>query len=189
MLRTAIDQRGIQTINRDAKTTGGIKSFSFSDSSVLKWTLNRSEQARNTAELLSLAGMKSSLDMYKPLRPSQILRSEETVKNVVSVLSNEHINPFCSYLDKDQLFNLSSGAPINDSSAVEQILNIRKVGKDHYNEFKKNRLSSKLVKFHDPIKRNDLPLFSSTNKSVQIKQNTRTKTVEINRNIVGTLPA
>ena len=186
MLCTAIDQRGEQTINRDAKTTGGIKSFSFSDSSVLKWTLNRSEQVRNTTELLSLAGMKSSFDMYKLLRPSQILRSEEMVKNVVSVLNNEYINPFGSDLDKDQLFNLSSGAPINDSNAVEQILNIRKVGKDNYNVFKKNRLSSKLVKFHDPIKRNDLPLFSSTNKSVQIKQNTRTKTVEINRNIVGT---
>ena len=47
MLRTAIDQRGDQAINRDAKTTGGIKSFSFSDSSVLKWTLNRSEQEHN----------------------------------------------------------------------------------------------------------------------------------------------
>ena len=82
-------------------------------------------------------------------------RSEEMVKNVVSVLSNEYINPFGSDLDKDQLFNLSSSAPIDDSNAVEQILNIRKVGKDNFSEFKKNRLSSKLVKFRDPIKRND----------------------------------
>ena len=96
-----------------------------------------------------------SFDMYKPLRTSQILRSEEMVKNVVSVLSNEYINPFGSDLDKDQLFNLSSSAPIDDSNAVEQILNIRKVGKDNFSEFKKNRLSSKLVKFRDPIKRND----------------------------------
>ena len=100
--------------------------------------------------------MKSSLDMYKPLRPSQILRSEEMVKNVVSILSDEYINPFGSDSDKYQLFNLSLS----------------------------DRLLRKLVKFHDPIKRNDLPLFSSTNKSVQMKQNTRTKTVEINRNIV-----
>ena len=128
-------------------------------------TLNHSEQARNTTELLSLACMKSSFDMYKPLRPSQILRSEEMVKNIVSVLSNEYINPFGSDLDKDQFFNLSSCAPFNDNNAVEQILNIRKVLKDNYNEFKKNHLSSKLVKFHDLIKRNDLPLFSSTNKS------------------------
>ena len=37
--------------------------------------------------------------------------------------------------------------------------------------------------------RYDSPLFSSTNEFVQIKQNTRTQTVEINRNIVGTLVA
>ena len=88
------------------------------------------------------------------------------VKIAVSVLSNKYVNPFGSELDKDQLFNVSSGAPINDSIAVEQIWNIRKVRKDNYNELKKNRLSSRLVRFHDPIKRNDLPLFSSTNKSV-----------------------
>ena len=85
------------------------------------------------------------------------------------------------------MFDLTSGATINDSNA--EILNIRKVGKDNYNEFKKNNLSSKLEKFQDTIERNDLPLFSSANKSVQIKQNTRTKAVEINRNIVGTLLA
>ena len=67
--------------------------------------------------------MKSSLDMYKPLRPLQILRSEEIVKNVVSILSNEYINPFGSDLDKYQLFNLTSG----------------------------DRLLRKLVRFHDPI--------------------------------------
>ena len=44
--------------------------------------------------------MKSSLDMYKPLHPSQILRSEEMDKNVVSILSNEYINPFGSDLEK-----------------------------------------------------------------------------------------
>ena len=137
MLLAAIDQRGEETVNRDAKTTGGIKNSSFSDSSVLKWKLNRSEQARNTTELLSLADMKSSFGMYNPLRPSQILRSEKMVKNVVSLLNNKYINPFDSDLDKDQLFNLSLGAPINDINAVEQILNIRKVGKDNYNEFRK----------------------------------------------------
>ena len=35
-LRTAIDQRGEQTINRDAKTSGGVKAFATDSSSVLK---------------------------------------------------------------------------------------------------------------------------------------------------------
>ena len=91
MLRTAIDQRGKQTINRDAKTTGGIKSFSFNDFSVLKWTLNRSKKARNTTDLLSLAGIKSSLDMYKSLRPSQILKSEEWSKTLSACCISTHL--------------------------------------------------------------------------------------------------
>ena len=40
-LRTAIDKRGEQTLNKDAKSTGGIRSFASSSESVTKWTLNR----------------------------------------------------------------------------------------------------------------------------------------------------
>ena len=187
-LRTAIDQRGEQSINQDTKTTGGIESFAVDNTSVLKWTLNRSEQARNTAVLLSMAGMKSASDIYKPLRPSQILKSEVMVTNVVNVLS-ECINPFDSGLDKDYLFSLSSGVPLQDKEAVERILSLREVGEENYNDFKRDRLLRKKIKFHHPIKRNELSLFSNTNKSIKIKTSTKTKVVEFNRNIVGTLLA
>ena len=40
-LRTAVDQRGEQTINRDGKTSGSIRNVTSSSSSVLKWCLNR----------------------------------------------------------------------------------------------------------------------------------------------------
>ena len=45
-LRVAIDQRGEQTLNRDVKTTGGIKSFTTDGNAISKWTLNRAEQAK-----------------------------------------------------------------------------------------------------------------------------------------------
>ena len=92
--------------------------------------MNRSEQARNTAELLSMAGMQSASDIYKPLRPSQILKSEVMVTNVVNVLSSEYINPFDSGLDKDYLVSLSSGVSLQDKEAVERILSLRKVGEE-----------------------------------------------------------
>ena len=53
--RRAIDQRGEQTINRDAKTLGGTKSFAADSSAILKWTLSRAEQAENTKALLDFA--------------------------------------------------------------------------------------------------------------------------------------
>ena len=49
-MRTALDQWGKQTINRDAKISRGIKAFSTNSSSVLKWCLNKSEQSTNTKQ-------------------------------------------------------------------------------------------------------------------------------------------
>ena len=41
-LRTAVDQRGDQTVNKDPKTVGGIKGFSGDNNAVTKGTLGRS---------------------------------------------------------------------------------------------------------------------------------------------------
>ena len=38
--RTTVDHRGKQTINRDGKTSGGVRNVASSSSSVLKWCLN-----------------------------------------------------------------------------------------------------------------------------------------------------
>ena len=65
-LRVPVDQSGEQTLNRDAKTTGGIKYFAADSSAVLKWTLNCSEQAKNTGALLNLTDMNNPGSIYKP---------------------------------------------------------------------------------------------------------------------------
>ena len=62
------------------------------------------------------------------------------VMNVVNVLSSEYINLFDSGLDKDYLVSLSSGVPLQDKEAVEQILSLRKVGNEDYNDFKRDHL-------------------------------------------------
>ena len=56
-LRTAVDQRGEQTLNCDAKTSGGITNFAGNIDAVTKWTLNRSAQAEVTGELKRVAGI------------------------------------------------------------------------------------------------------------------------------------
>ena len=67
-LRTSIDQRGEQTINRDAKTSGGVKAFNTKEESVLKWCLNQSELAKNTKALEDLCGLGIGTGIYKPTR-------------------------------------------------------------------------------------------------------------------------
>ena len=102
-LRVAVDQRGGQTLNRDAKTTGGIKYFASGSSFISKWTLNRADQAKSIDALPKLADLNLTGNTYKALRPSQILKSEKLVSSVVHVLKEEYINPFDAHLDKDAL--------------------------------------------------------------------------------------
>ena len=101
-LRTAVDQRGEQTINRDAKVEGGIKSFSTDDKSILKWTLNRAHQAENTASLRAFPNAEPEGDTYKQVRPSHILSNEHAevkVQKLVDVMTkffqtaSQHIKP------------------------------------------------------------------------------------------------
>ena len=60
--RTAINQRGEQTINRDAKVAGGIKYFASHTNSILKWTLNSAAQARNKKILYDLTDINRTDD-------------------------------------------------------------------------------------------------------------------------------
>ena len=137
--RTAIDQRGEESINRDAKTAGRINKFYSSESSILKWTLNRPHQSANTSELKSMTGINQQNFVYKSLRPNEIIKSEKKVRRIVKVLQEEYISPFSGELDKSQLYNLSSGIPVPEDLA-EMILRTTEDGHNEYSSFLENRL-------------------------------------------------
>ena len=105
-----------------------ITGFASDPSSVLKWCLNRPHQAKHFNELINFTGLLSSQESYKPLRNSEIIKSGENVTNVIHVLNNEYLNPFDVALDKDELFNLSSGFAKEDD--LKKLLNIWQTGND-----------------------------------------------------------
>lgn len=111
-LRTVIDQRGEQTINRDSKVAGGIKALSADEKSILKWTLNRASQAENTSNFRTFSNTEPLGDVYKQVRPSSILTSEKRMQKLVHVMTSEYISPFDLSLSSDELYNLSSGTPV-----------------------------------------------------------------------------
>ena len=88
------------------------------EKSVLKWCLNRSEQASNTRALLDLCGAGVFNDQYKPCRHSQIILSENLVGSAMNVLINECLNPFDESVDPNYLFNLSSREPVPNDLAT-----------------------------------------------------------------------
>ena len=89
---------------------------------MLKWCLNQPHQAKHFNELMNFTGLLSSQDSYKPLRNSEIIKSEENLANVIHVLNNEYLNPFDVALDKGNLFNLSSWVAKEDD--LEKLLYI-----------------------------------------------------------------
>ena len=93
-LRTAVDQRGEQSLNKDAKTVGGVRRFSVDNNAVTKWTMGRADQVRNLNSSLQMCNIKQQYDEYKHTRPAQILQSELRTSNVLAVLENDHINSF-----------------------------------------------------------------------------------------------
>ncbi|CAB4006805.1 Hypothetical predicted protein [Paramuricea clavata] len=187
--RTATDQRGEQTINRDAKTAGpGIKSFANDSNAILKWTLNCSEEAQNKAKLFEMAGMSLSNEVYKSLRPSEILKSESYTTNVFNTLNKEYLNPFDAELHTSFLYNLSSGTQI-EVDISEEILNNRIEGEALFEIFISGRILKKEILFLDPIKKRKLILFKASSKKVSLTRSTVVKTVEVNRDILGTILA
>ena len=187
-LRTAIDQRGEQTLNRDAKVSGGITAFAVDEASVSKWTLNRSSLAEITNELKQFAGVNSSDEVYKHSRPAEIVKSNKSTNAVVSVLTNEYIDPFDKELDPSKLYNLSSGIPVSDEVA-DGILQILTNGETQFDLFVSQRLTSDATKFFKEIHRIKIQLFSHTGKKVEVVVNGKSKLIEANSNIISKLLA
>ena len=136
---------------------------------MLKWCLNRADQSRNVKLMKEMAGATTKNVVYKSLRPSQILGSEKMVTCVIEVLSEEYLNPFSVSLDEN-LYNLSSGVPVEDELANE-ILCTEQKGSEIYGCLANEILLAGGTKnFHDPLPRNRVYSFKSTSKNILIKK-------------------
>ena len=104
---------------------------------MLKWCLNRADQSRNFKLMKEMTGATTKYVVCKSVRPSQILDSEKMVTCVIDVLS-EYLNAFSVSLDEN-LYNLSSGVPVEDELANE-ILCTEQKGSEIYGCFANERL-------------------------------------------------
>ena len=92
-----------------------------------------------------LANVNTFEEGYNSNRPSSIIKTENYVQKVINVLTDEYINPFASSLDKEYLYNLSSGLPV-ESEIATGILRIKETGEEQYHTFIDNRIITTEVK-------------------------------------------
>ena len=117
----------------------GITGFAVDEASVSKWTMNRSSIAEITKQLKEFAEARCSDKVYKPTRPTEIVRSNDLTSAITNVLTNEYINPFDKDIDPNKLCNLCSGIPVSDFIA-DRILEALENGDFEIKKFVKQRL-------------------------------------------------
>jgi len=85
--RNAIDITIEQTINRSAKTPGGIIGFSHNPTAYYRLCLTRSKRAEYVEAALDGADLTgNSTDIHKCNRPSEIIKSSSDVSHVVTAV-------------------------------------------------------------------------------------------------------
>ena len=184
----AIDLAGEQSYMRNAKTSGGIKSFQTRQCTVLKWVRNRAQQTRFVEELKEIAGIeKTTQNLRKCLRPSEIIKSNSIVERFIVTMKLQFTHPFHASFEKEKLYNLVSGRPVSEDIS-SSLLSVMVVGPMLYSEFRKRLTSEESkLKFFDPITRNKLLTFK--NSILKIKIVSKDKIIKIERDILAILLA
>jgi len=114
--RNSIDITIEQTINRSAKTPGGVIGFSRNVSAYYRWCLTRHKRATYVDATFDRAFDLSSAenDAHKTTRKSEMTKNNAEVNNIIASFG-QFINPF--RMDSHQqnfLFSLSSGKPATE---------------------------------------------------------------------------
>jgi len=184
--RNAVDITIEQTINRSAKTRGGIVGFSRNTSAYYRWCLTRHCRATYLEATLDRADMTSnSHDSHKSIRPSQVRRSESEVQNIQAAFQ-QFSSPLSYKDDGDVLYCLSSGRPASDAVSRD-LMRYTQVGETAAQEFIQTRLVDKTVPFHSPVKKQMLQTFMAMAVTKSVVSKHKTIQVKKERNLLGSI--
>ena len=115
------------------------------------WVLCRRYQAKFTEALKTMANTdKTSDNVRKCLRPSEILKSNKIILSMISCIKTQFTDPFCEEFDQQKFYNLVSGQPVGDTIA-DSLLKIDEVGQKCLEKFKTKMVSDKAKGFFNPI--------------------------------------
>ena len=130
---------------------------------------------------------KTSDNHRKCLRPSEILKSNKIVLQIITCLKTEFSSPFDEEYDNDKLYNIVSGRAVPENIS-DSLMNIDTIGRNYFKEFELRMVSNQEKAFFDPIKRKNQPTIKSSEKKIKV-MNISIQEVKIERDVLGTLLA
>jgi len=142
-----------------AKYQGGIIGFSRNYSAYYRWSTTRHRRAQYVEAALQVADMV--------FEPAQIQGSEASVQNDTEALCS-FTNPFEIDTGLDELYWWSSGIPAKPEAATN-LLDAVDIGRAAMKDFITDRLINKTAALHDPIRRNKLKTYATSEVSQTVK--------------------
>ena len=159
---TACDQVIEQTLNRDSKTSGGVRGFTRNENAVKRWVLSQPQRSAIARQCESMAGIRDDVsNTRKDLEPATGKKNEIAVQSVIECIT-QMVNPFASV--HVELVNISSGI-VASPTCTKSLMEAEQVGEHAAKQFMADRLQSDTVPFHAPMKKLKLETFSTKQKS------------------------
>ena len=152
--------------------------------------MNQPFQSRFVESLIEMTGLsKTTSNPRKCLRPSEVLKSNKIVENIMEALTTQFFNLFDQDLDRSELYNLVSGCPVA-ADISESLLNLEEKGKEMCEKFDERMTKSDPAEnFFDPIPKLKSKTFLDSAKKAKVKKGGKWTEIMAQRDIPGKLVA
>ena len=164
--RLPVDQTIEKTVNKDTQTPGGTKGFSLKPGAVHRYYITAEFRTLFLRNMREMVGYARGNQDHSDLQPSRISKDEEDIQALVDLVRNNWTNPFES---EQQLCCISTGA-VAPPDIAKDLAQARTVGNAAYEAFKKDRLESSKVQFHDKLKKQKLKTFTDMSKTKKVRK-------------------
>lgn len=132
--RSPVDLTLEQTINADAANTlTGILHFTSSFSASQRWALSHSLRTKIITRLLHTIDFTKRDDIAHELEDHRINKDQKAFHDLYNAVQ-QSMNPFCSKVDPDHLFNIISGKAVSDETS-DFLLSVQENGIEKKNKF------------------------------------------------------
>jgi hypothetical protein len=164
-VKISVDQTTEETVNKDTKTSGGVRKYSLNPNAVSRFYLTAEYRSAYLRQFRNMIGMIKSGLHHADLQKPRILKDEAAVTSVVETLDN-WINPFAE--DAQDIISLSTSIAAT-SDISNDLLKAQQFGEQSFQKFREDRLEKETptIRFHDPIKKHKLKTFSDLTKKTR----------------------
>ncbi len=173
------DQALEQTVNREAKSQGGVIGFTLRKGALLRWLMTRHVTGAYSEALKQMCTQPSTTDIHEDLSKARLARDVSDVNKVVDALTTQYQNPFALDTVPSTLVNIISGQ-VASKEIEDGLTTMKDAGKLKMTEFVKKRLVEGSKSFWDPQSRTTVKTFADMRKPLPAgKQKTLACSTEV----------